>query len=394
MKRLATALGAAALLVACAAGTAAAQNPAVLPVPGVGDTVSTSNAPWLLSYFPYVGGGAGGGPVVLGRVRYFQPAIWQNRVTYRADAVAEAGIGLHGSHLARLATRAPLLAPGWRAAGEVTAIRNTRANFFGLGNNTTSDQARIEADELAYGVQHTSYRGHAEVSRRITGPLWAVAGARASHDRFYSLSGASEFEAAFGDRTTDTDLGGKAELVLDTRDTEWDPMRGILAEAGIQRGSGGDGYTRYFGALRAYYDLKPGTVLAGQVAASDLHGAPPLAALLEIPLWESGLKVYGGSYTNRGLSGNRFVGTGVLMASGEVRQYLATIKNAVTIGVIGFVDAGRVFQGEHLRLTTEDLSVSGGGGLVLRILRNNTAIFNVATGAEGVHFSVSAGWAF
>src|SRR5574338_388384 len=90
--------------------------------------------------------------------------------------------------------------------------------------------------------------------------------------------------------------------------------------------------------------------------------------------WESPVKVYGGSHTNRGLDGNRLLGTGVLMGSAEVRQYLMTFKNAVTIGVVGFVDAGRVFQGERLRLTTDDLSVSGGGGLVLRLLRGNTAI--------------------
>jgi hypothetical protein len=71
-----------------------------------------------------------------------------------------------------------------------------------------------------------------------------------------------------------------------------------------------------------------------------------------------------------------------------------TFKHAVTIGVVGFVDAGRVFQGERLRLTTDDLSVSAGGGLVVRLLRGNTAIFNVAQGPDGVEVSVSGGWAF
>jgi hypothetical protein len=62
--------------------------------------------------------------------------------------------------------------------------------------------------------------------------------------------------------------------------------------------------------------------------------------------------------------------------------------------VVGFVDAGRVFQGERLRLTTDDLAVSGGGGLVLMLLRGNTAVFNVAQGPDGIEVSVSGGWAF
>jgi hypothetical protein len=377
-----------------AASSAAAQD-SVVPLPGAADTVRAGRrSSWLLSYFPYVGGGAGGGPVAIGRVRYFQPAPWQDRVTYRADVVGEIGIGLHGSHLARISASAPLLAPGWRATADIQAIRNTRANFYGIGNNTDRDEARLDADEFAYQTHHTSYTGSAEISRRIHGPLWLAAGGGATHDRFYALSPGSEFALAFGDRATDTDVHGKLELVLDTRDNEWDPMRGIVAEAGLQQGSGGDGYTRLFGMVRGYYDLSDATVLAARVAASDIHGSPPLSALLSVPAWESPVKVYGGSHTNRGLDGNRLLGTGVLMGSAEVRQYLMTFKNAVTIGAVGFVDAGRVFQGERLRLTTKDLSVSGGGGLVLRLLRGNTAIFNVAQGPDGVEVSVSGGWAF
>lgn len=366
-----------------------------MPVPGAGDTTRLAyRSPWLLSYFPYVGGGAGAGPVAIGRVRYFQPAIWQNRVTYRADLIGEIGIGLHGSRLARASTSAPLLAPGWRATAELHAIRNTRANFYGLGNETQRNDTRLDADEFAYQTHHTSYGGTAEVSRQLHGPLWISAGGGITHDRFYALSPGSEFALAFGDRATDTDVHGKVELVLDTRDNEWDTMRGVVAEAGLEQGGGGDGYTRLFGMARGYYDLSDATVLAAQVAASDIHGSPPLSALLALPTWESSVKVYGGSHTNRGLDGQRLLGTGVLMGSAEVRQYLMTFKNAVALGVVGFVDAGRVFQGERLRLTTDDLSVSGGGGLVLRLLRGNTAVFNVAQGPDGVEVSVSGGWAF
>ncbi len=381
------------LIVLCAAHRVDAQD-SVVPLPVPADTMAVQQSPWLLSYFPYVAGGAGGGPVLIGRIRYFQPATWQNRVTYREAVAVEAGIGLHGSHLARVVANAPLLAPGWRATARLSAVRNTRARFYGLGNDTERSDARLAADEFAYQNHHTSYAGEAELSRRITGPFWAAAGGGVAHDRFYSLSDGSEFATAFGSQLTSTDVHGKLELVLDTRDTEWDPMRGVVAEAGVEQGSGGDGYTRLFGAVRGYYDILPGTVFAARVAASDLHGSPPLAALLQLPTWESPLGVYGGSHTNRGLDRHRLIGTGVLMGSAEVRQHLTTIKNAVGIGLVGFVDAGRVFEGERLRLTTDDLAVSGGGGVVLRILRANMVVFNLAAGPDGARFSASGGWAF
>jgi hypothetical protein len=224
--------------------------------------------------------------------------------------------------------------------------------------------------------------------------VWVVAGGAVAHDRFRALPGLSEFRTAYGDESSDTDVSGKVELVLDTRDVEWDPERGVVAELGVQKGSGGDGYTRYFGVARGYYAIIPGTVVAARVAASDLHGSPPLAARLRIPAWESPIRAYGGSSGNRGLKGNRLAGTGVLMGNLEVRQTITTIQHALTVGVLGFVDGGRVFEGERLRFTTEDLAVSGGGGVFMRLLADNTVTFNVATGPDGVRLSASGGWAF
>jgi hypothetical protein len=374
-------------LLAGAAGTALAQAT---------DTIAPQPfpAPWLLSYFPYVGGGAGGGPVLMGRVRYFQPAPWQDRVTYRADVTAEAGVGLHGSWLARVGATAPLLAPGWRGSASAGIVHDTRANFFGLGNATVFDQSRETTDTFAYQMQFEDASARAELARQIVGGVWVVAGGAVAHDRFRALPGLSEFRTAYGDESSDTDVSGKVELVLDTRDVEWDPERGVVAELGVQKGSGGDGYTRYFGVARGYYAIIPGTVVAARVAASDLHGSPPLAARLRIPAWESPIRAYGGSSGNRGLKGNRLAGTGVLMGNLEVRQTITTIQHALTVGVLGFVDGGRVFEGERLRFTTEDLAVSGGGGVFMRLLADNTVTFNVATGPDGVRLSASGGWAF
>ena len=121
--------------------------------------------------------------------------------------------------------------------------------------------------------------------------------------------------------------------------------------------------------------------------------ADPFAARFELPAWEHPLSVYGGS-TNRGLDGERRVGTGVLFGNLEVRQQLVWIQNTVGVTLIGFADAGRVFEGENLRLTTDDLDVSAGGGLVFQLLREALVGVQVAGGPEGARFDVSGGWAF
>ncbi len=381
----------AALGAAPAATPLEAQDPE-LPIP-LGDSTAREFQPWLLSYYPYIAGGVGDGPVLMARVRYFQPAPWQDRVTYRAETWVQAGIGLHGSRVAQVGISAPLLTDSWRVSGRLDARRDTRANYFGVGQFTERSDAREEADEFAYEVRRTTWQARADVTRRLAGPLAVALGGSVSADRWFALSPTSVFSEDAGAALRENDASGRLALVLDTRNNEYDPTRGMLVEFGGQVGSGGDGYERLYGIARGYFELQPGTVVAARVAASDMFGDPPLAARYELPAWEKRLKIYGGS-TNRGLDGERRAGTGVLFGNLEVRQQLVWIQNTVGVTLIGFTDAGRVFEGERLRLTTDDLDVSGGGGLVFQLLRD--AIFGLllAGGPEGARFDFSGGWAF
>jgi outer membrane protein assembly factor BamA len=381
----------AALGAAPATAPLAAQDPEI-PIP-LGDSTARAFQPWLLSYYPYVAGGVGRGPVLMARARYFQPAPWQDRVTYRAEAWVQAGIGLNGSRVAQIGVNAPLLADGWRLSGRLDARRNTRANYFGVGQFTERSDAREEADEFAYQVHRTTWRAQADLTRTLMGPLAVALGGSYSSDRWFALSSTSVFSEDAGDALKETDASGRLALVLDTRNNEFDPTRGVLVEFGGQVGSGGDDYQRLYGIARGYHELRQGTVIAARVAASDMFGDPALAARFELPGWESRLNVYGGS-TNRGLDGERRVGTGVLFGNLEVRQQLVWIQNTVGITLIGFADAGRVFEGEHLRLTTDDLDVSGGGGLVFQLLREALFGVQLAGGPDGARFDISGGWAF
>lgn len=381
----------AALGAASAAAPAAAQDPEI-PIP-LGDSTARAFQPWLLSYYPYIAGGVGRGPVLMARVRYFQPAPWQDRVTYRAETWAQAGIGLHGSRVAQVGVNAPLLTESWRISARLDARRNTRANYFGVGQFTERSDAREEADEFAYQVHRTTWRADADVTRRLAGPFSVALGGSVSTDRWFSLSPTSVFGETNGGELKEDDASGRLALVIDTRNNEFDPTEGLLVELGGQLGSGGGGYQRIYGIARGYHELRQGTVIAARVAAADMFGEPPLAARFELPAWEKPLNIYGGS-TNRGLDGERRVGTGVLFGNLEVRQQLIWIQNTVGITLIGFADAGRVFEGENLRITTDDLDVSAGGGLVFQLLREALFGVQVAGGPEGARFDVSGGWAF
>jgi hypothetical protein len=66
----------------------------------------------------------------------------------------------------------------------------------------------------------------------------------------------------------------------------------------------------------------------------------------------------------------------------------------VDLILVGFVDAGRVFEQESFRLTTDDLKVAAGVGAGLKLLRASVFTMNVARGPEGWRVSANNGWMF
>ncbi|HEU4828351.1 MAG TPA: BamA/TamA family outer membrane protein [Gemmatimonadales bacterium] len=374
---------------------AAAQERGVTPPPAVVvESLPPSDYPWLLSYYPLVGGGLGGGPVLVARARYYQPSPYEERSTYRADLTVEGGLGLHGSRYFQTRFRAPLLTPNLRLNARAGARRNTRENFFGLGNSTVLEKDLPEEERLRYRVQETRYQFLADVTRRITGPLLFAVGGGVEHTRYVPLAGTTLFGSTFGDEQVGTDALIGGTLVLDTRDNEYDPQNGVVIETGLQFGSGGDGYSRLYGVARGYRTLGLVTQVAARIGASQLYGEPPLSALYELPAWEDVLGMYGGSSTNRGLRSSRYLGTGALFGNIELRRVLFTSKNSASASLILYVDAGRVFEGEKVRLTGDELHVGAGAGIALRILRSTSIVFDVARGSDGMRFNIGSGWAF
>jgi outer membrane protein assembly factor BamA len=203
------------------------------------------------------------------------------------------------------------------------------------------------------------------------------------------------FRAEQGDDDiSDTDARGRVTLVFDTRDNEFNTMRGIFAQTSVAVGSGGDGYNRVTADLRGYIPVREGTILAARVAGSALSDKAPLNARFEMPVWEGEVSVVGGTNSHRGLDFQRLAGRGVLLGSVELRHDLLNLGDLGAFTLFGFMDAGRVFEAEDFKLTTEDMKVGAGGGLAIRLLRFLIWTFNFGGGPDGFQFSVGTGWSY
>ncbi|HEV7366740.1 MAG TPA: BamA/TamA family outer membrane protein [Gemmatimonadales bacterium] len=351
--------------------------------------------PWRTSYFPYITGGANDYPVLAFRVRYWQPAEYESKVTTTAALNADAGITFRGGRYVKLQFKAPELWKGWRLNTFAGAIREVRFGYFGLGNETGYNPALVtEADPFIYRVKRTRYRGLLEVTHRIKGPFQVAVLGDVESAKFNTLPGQSIFKSDFGPELKQTDVSGRVALVYDTRDNEYNTHKGVLLEAGTQVGSGGDGYTRLYTVLRGYLPVREGTVVAARIAASGTGGTPSLDARYTIPAWENWIPVLGGQYSHRSLDSGRLTGRHVLLGNLEVRHDLLPFGDLGAITLLAFADAGRVFEQENFKLTTKGLKVGGGGGIALRILRSSIITFNFAGGPDGFKFSMGTGWMF
>ena len=349
--------------------------------------------PWRTSYFPYLTGGPNDGPVLAFRVHYFQPAEYEDRVTTNAAFTGEAGITPRGGRQVILRFRAPQLWKNWRLKMLAAAVREVRYGYFGLGNETSENGDLVtDAQPFLYRVRRARYGGQIDVTRRIRGPFQVALLGNYEWTRFTTLPGPSLFKSDFGPELRETDFSGRVALVYDTRDKEYNTHQGLLLEAGVQGGTGGSGYSRLYTVLRGYLTPREGTVIAARFAASGMSGGPTLNARYIIPAWEDQIPVLGGQYSHRSFDTGRFAGKGVVFGNLELRYDLLSLGDLGAITLLGFLDAGRVFEGE--RFTTKDLKVGGGGGVGLRILRSSIFTFNLAGGPDGFNYSVGSGWMF
>ena len=362
----------------------------------VDTTWTNTDLPWRLSYFPYLTGLSNDGPLLATRVRYWKPAAYEDLVTTKAALELNAGIGFRGSRFAVATATVPRLGKGWRFFGLAAAVREARFGFYGLGNETVKDDALAGPDnKLYYRVRRRTYRVNAEVTRRLAGPLHAALLGELVSARYTAPDDQpSLFGQTFGPELDNQDASARLALLFDTRDNEYNTQRGLLLEVGAKGATGGGNYERVYGIDRGWITPVEGTTLAVRLAGSEIYGAPTLDARFIIPGWERPVLVLGGNFSHRGLDLPRFAGEGVLFGNLEVRQEVFGFGDLGALGVIGFIDAGRVFEGEEFRLTFDDLKWGGGGGIAVRILRSTIFTFTVGRGPDGTNIDLNSRWFF
>ena len=193
------------------------------------------------------------------------------------------------------------------------------------------------------------------------------------------------------------DASARIGLVFDTRDREAATQRGALLEAIHTRADsnvlGDVTYSRTSISARGFLSLGERWGLAGRVAGQSMGGNPPLGSRFMIEESDREYSGLGGPDSHRGLFWNRFVDADVLFGNLEVRY--ALIPYALRTVAVAFLDVGRVFPPGEFSLTTDDLKVGGGAGLLVHFLSETAVLgFSTAYGPDGFNLLVHYRWPF
>ena len=351
---------------------------------------------WVDSRYPYLTSGANDFPMLAVRMQWTQPVDdYLSPLPFRGNLSLDGGISFNSSYFMTASLRLPRFKEGWRLAANASVVREARLGFFGIGNNSTYDQDLVNDNQpFFYRVRRKRQMLNGELTRRIAGNFHVSAALGYQHSLLSDLPGPSVFRTQFPSEVKDDDFTGRVSLIFDSRDSEFNTTRGILAEAGISTGTGGDGYRRVYGVFRGFVSPREGTVIGGRLGGAAMTDAPPLHARFELPVWESLMGIFGGDDTHRAFDEGRFTGEHVLFGNLEVRHNILDLATLGAISALVFVDAGRVFEQENFRITTEDLKVGAGAGIAIRLLRSTMFTFNMAKGDEGWNFTMNSGWLF
>lgn len=355
---------------------------------------------WVDQLYPYAYYSTIDGFWLAGRYGWYSPMGFTDRPEPNfASLKFDAGASTQGSYLLNLDATAPAYWDGWRFGVTLTASRANRLGYYGQGNSSPYDKDSVTAaNPYFYRVSRTTQSARLTVQRRIAGPLRVLAGATLEHTNFRDLPGASRFQQ---DRVGGVIAAGtvpfsdhvvRAGLVVDWRDQEIDPHRGVFVEGLVGRGRG---YTRTTAAARVYLHPLEKVMIAARVAGERMTGSPPVSAQMTMESSEGPSVALGGYRSLRGYYDARFVGPGKIAAGVEVRYALLWAPRLLELKLVAFYDCGRVFgPGEAVRLTGDGLHASAGGEVALALVRNTLFVLGVGKGTEGAQLLFGTTWSY
>ncbi len=326
---------------------------------------------------------------------------WSDPPPYRAKLSIDGQLSTSGSRWFRTEARMPNLVPGWRFLLSFDAQRLAREGYFGVGNDTEFDRDNVTEGQKHFyrsDVRRVFVRG--EVQRRIVSDLRVLVGFHAERWRMDTLPGrtllALDNDPNIGIGTNE--MTARFGLVFDTRDDEVTPSGGVLIQALLGRAdasvAGDVTYTNKIVSAAAYVPVSDKVTLAGRVLGQSMTGSPPLGSLYRIDASDRAFGGVGGSMSHRGFARHRFLGPHKLISNFDVRYRAAGQRQVVSVSLIGFVDAGRVFTDGGFRLTTNGMHVGGGSGVVATIGRAGVLGLSFGVSDDGLRPYVHSRWSF
>ena len=355
---------------------------------------------WRTTLYPYVYYSSIDGFWGAAHFSKYSPIGFAERPEPNSAALTlDASASTQGSYAIVADAQAPAWWTGWRAAFTLAAARANRLGYYGLGNATVySADSVMPGRPYFYKVSRTTSTARLTVQRRVVGPLRLLAGAALQHTDYRELPGESMFARDHASGAVDsstvpfTDKVVRAGVVMDMRDNEVDPHRGVFAEALYASGTG---YTRTTAAARVYLHPVERVILAARLAGERMGGTPPVAVQTTMESSEQPFIAVGGYRSLRGYYDARFTGPGKLLGGVEVRYALIWAPTIVELMLVGFYDEGRVFDaGQPAKLTSAGLHRSGGVELAARLLRNSLVVVGWGKGSEGSQLLFGTTWSY
>lgn len=324
---------------------------------------------------------------------------------YRAAFSISGQIATSGSRELVLEARLPALLPGWRLVGSFAARRRARGNYFGIGNDAVYDPNNLTpSQEHYYRSLQMRWTARTEVQRQLVGGLRLLAGFHAERWRVDTLPGPSLLQRdalagadpAIGRPVRDVSV--RAGAIFDTRDSETAPHRGVLLEfihAAAATGLGSEvDYTRTTASAAGYIPIGELLVVAARVVGQRMGGSPVLGTYYLIEASDRPYEGLGGPASHRALFEHRLLGRHKLFANLDLRYDLYAVPTLARLTLVGFLDAGRVFEGEEFRLTTEGMKVGAGGGVFFQFGRAGILGSTLGYGPDGFTLQAHTRWTY
>lgn len=382
-------------LLSSAATPAAAQLPRILP----------AGHRWIDTWYPKLFYSGREGLTVGGYYAFIRPlpySAFEDPAAYDVAITLDGQISTSGSRQLSLDFFGPSLADGWRFRLTFAGARRNREPYFGVGNILSIDGSlQNDSVPMFYRSRLSRLFARGEVQRRIVGGLRILIGFHAERVGLDSLAGpsllgADQAAGAVPGGATG-DVSARVGLVFDTRDNEVAPDRGVLLEAIHGRGdstvAGSLTYSRTTVSARGYLPLGRIT-LAARVAGQTMGGAPGVGSYYLFEASDRPFEAIGGAASHRGLEEHRLLGRDKLLGNFDVRYALYELPTLLRLSLVGFFDAGRVFETEDFEITTRDMTVGAGGGLFLKMFRAGILGMTLGGGPDGPIFQAHTAWTF